>query len=137
MEDGVVETCDNSIQGNKKRDMRTLLVLVFSPIFFLTTLLYARENLAAAEEKARPSLLLITIDTLRADRLPFYGYNRDTAPFLGKLAEQGIVFTNAYSTSSWTVPSVRPTAISGWALPAVPTPNSISAAAAWRFMIRC
>ncbi len=106
MEDGVVETCDNSIQGNKKRDMRTLLVLVFSPIFFLATLLYARENLAATEEKARPSLLLITIDTLRADRLPFYGYNRDTAPFLGKLAEQGIVFTNAYSTSSWTVPSV-------------------------------
>ncbi len=57
-------------------------------------------------EKIPPSVLLITIDTLRKDRLPFYGYEKDTAPFLNRLASQGTVFTNAYSTSSWTVPSL-------------------------------
>jgi arylsulfatase A-like enzyme len=38
-----------------------------------------------------PNIVLIVIDTLRADRLPFYGYDRPTAPFLGELAEQGTV----------------------------------------------
>jgi len=72
----------------------------------LATFSYASETKSPITKKTHPSLLLITIDTLRADRLPFYGYKRNTAPFLGKLAEHGIVFTNAYSTSSWTVPAV-------------------------------
>ena len=43
----------------------------------------------------RPDLLLVTIDTLRADHLPFYGHGRYTAPFLGKLAAEGVVFDHA------------------------------------------
>ncbi|MDP6935727.1 MAG: sulfatase-like hydrolase/transferase, partial [Myxococcota bacterium] len=53
-----------------------------------------------------PDIFLFTVDTLRADHLPIYGYARDTAPWLTSLAEQGLVFDNAYGTSSWTVPSV-------------------------------
>ncbi len=53
----------------------------------------------------RPDIVLIVIDTLRRDRLPFYGYGRDTAPFLGRLAAEGTVFDNAYSTSAWTAPA--------------------------------
>ncbi len=53
----------------------------------------------------RPNVVLLVIDTLRADRLPFYGYSRDTAPFLSELAERGVVFERAWSTSSWTAPS--------------------------------
>jgi choline-sulfatase len=51
------------------------------------------------------NIVLIVIDTLRSDHLPFYGYPQDTAPFLGELAANGIVFENTYSTSSWTSPA--------------------------------
>lgn len=81
-------------------------VTIFLMLGLLATFSYASETKSPVTKKPQPSLLLITIDTMRADRLPFYGYKRNTAPFLGKLAERGIVFTNAYSTSSWTVPAV-------------------------------
>lgn len=54
---------------------------------------------------ARPNIVLIVIDTLRADHLPFYGYFKETAPFLSGLAAQGAVFENAYAASSWTSPA--------------------------------
>lgn len=52
-----------------------------------------------------PNVLLITLDTLRADHLSSYGYNRATTPNLDKLASQGALFENAIATSSWTLPS--------------------------------
>jgi arylsulfatase A-like enzyme len=77
---------------------------IFLMISLLAAFSYASETKSPSTKK--PSLLLITIDTLRADHLPFYGYKRNTTPFLGRLAEHGILFTNAYSTSSWTVPAI-------------------------------
>jgi arylsulfatase A-like enzyme len=57
----------------------------------------------AAEAPAR--IVLITIDTLRADHLASYGYPRRTAPFLDELADRGARFKNAYTASSHTGPS--------------------------------
>ncbi len=54
----------------------------------------------------RPNVLLVVIDTLRADRLPFYGCERDSAPFLGELAKQSRVFESAWSAAPWTVPAM-------------------------------
>jgi choline-sulfatase len=53
----------------------------------------------------RPNLVVILIDTLRADHLPVYGYPADTAPFLTRLAAESVVFTAAQSTSAWTAPA--------------------------------
>ena len=53
----------------------------------------------------RPDVVVVLIDTLRADRLPFYGYPVDTAPFLSELAEDSVVFEKAWSTTSWTAPA--------------------------------
>src|SRR4030067_23633 len=53
----------------------------------------------------KPNVVLVVIDCLRADRLPFYGYPKETAPFLSKLAAQGVVFEKAYAASSWTAPA--------------------------------
>ena len=53
----------------------------------------------------RPNIVVIVIDTLRRDHLPFHGYTRDTAPFLTRLAARGVVFDEAYSTSGWTSPA--------------------------------
>ena len=50
-------------------------------------------------------IVLITIDTLRADHLAMYGYPRDTSPFLAELAAEGMVFESAYSTISTTAPA--------------------------------
>lgn len=50
-------------------------------------------------------VVLIVIDTLRADHLPFYGYPKITAPYLSELASAGIVFRHAHSSSSWTAPA--------------------------------
>ena len=51
------------------------------------------------------NLLLISIDTLRADRLGCYGYERDTSPVLDAFAREAIVFRDVASSSPWTIPS--------------------------------
>jgi arylsulfatase A-like enzyme len=52
-----------------------------------------------------PNVLLITLDTLRADHVSSYGYARQTTPNLDKLASEGVLFENAFATASWTLPS--------------------------------
>ncbi len=54
---------------------------------------------------SRPNVLLISIDSLRADRLGCYGNPRDTSPRIDALARRGVLFTNAWSTTSWTLPA--------------------------------
>ena len=52
-----------------------------------------------------PNVILITLDTLRADHLSTYGYNRQTSPNLDQFAAEGVKFDQAYSTAPWTLPS--------------------------------
>jgi len=52
------------------------------------------------------NVVLIVVDTLRADHLPFYGYPIKTAPFLTNLSRRSVVFRNTYSPSSSTTPAV-------------------------------
>ena len=54
----------------------------------------------------RPNIILIVIDTLRADHLGCYGYERDTTPHLDRFAQDGLLFRNAISAASWTLPSI-------------------------------
>lgn len=54
----------------------------------------------------RPNVLLICIDTLRADAVGAYGNPRPNTPNIDKLAQTGVLFKQAASQSSWTVPSV-------------------------------
>lgn len=53
----------------------------------------------------RPNILLLTIDSLRADHLGCYGYAKNTSPNLDALASQGIVFENAFAAGIPTMPS--------------------------------
>jgi arylsulfatase A-like enzyme len=52
-----------------------------------------------------PNIVLVVMDTQRADRLSCYGYNRETTPNLDALAARGTLYEHAYSTASWTWPS--------------------------------
>lgn len=51
------------------------------------------------------NVILISLDTLGANHLPCYGYERNTAPNLCNFAKNNVFFTNAFSNASWTLPS--------------------------------
>ncbi len=58
-----------------------------------------------AGDPTRPDLVLVSVDTLRADHLSSYGYGRPTSPFIDSLAASGVRFTSARSPAPWTLPS--------------------------------
>jgi arylsulfatase A-like enzyme len=70
---------------------------------------WLQEHLAVARlpdvTPGAPNILVIVVDTLRADHLSSYGYSRPTSPNLDSIAEQGVLFEHAFATSSWTKPS--------------------------------
>ena len=52
-----------------------------------------------------PNIVLIVWDTARADHFSSYGYFRNTTPNIDQFAKRGVLFENAISASSWTLPS--------------------------------
>ncbi len=52
-----------------------------------------------------PNVFLVSIDTLRPDRLGCYGYPKRISPAIDSLADVGILYENAFSQSTWTLPS--------------------------------
>lgn len=73
----------------------------------LLTLLLASPFLftGCAKKIEKPHILLITIDTLRRDHLGFYGYYKNTSPFIDSLAKEGLVFKNTVTPLPLTDPS--------------------------------
>ena len=59
----------------------------------------------AVSKPARPNIILISIDTLRADHLGCYGHGRPTSSNIDQLAEQGVQFLQTFSQSPKTAPS--------------------------------
>ncbi len=59
----------------------------------------------AASDEA-PNIIVYLVDTLRADHLGVYGYEKPTSPALDAMAEEGAVFERAFAQSSWTRTSV-------------------------------
>ena len=62
-------------------------------------------NTLPTPAKGAPNVLLIIIDTLRADRLATYGYRKGSTPTLTRLAGEGTQFDWAVAASSWSLPS--------------------------------
>jgi arylsulfatase A-like enzyme len=79
--------------------------------------LAAAALLLACSEASRPTnLLLVSIDSLRADRLGVYGAERDTTPVMDRIAEEGALFEAAMAPTSWTLPS-HVTLLTGQSIP--------------------
>jgi len=51
------------------------------------------------------SFVIVSVDTLRADHVGIYGYEKPTTPAADRFFGEGVVFQNAYAPSSWTLPS--------------------------------
>jgi arylsulfatase A-like enzyme len=80
------------------------LAVNFARIAASLLLLLATGSCAAPPAPSQ-RIILVTIDTLRADHLGVYGYPRGVSPFLDGLAERSVVFEEAFSSSSHTAPS--------------------------------
>lgn len=63
-------------------------------------------GIACGSSAPRPDVILIVIDTLRADHMSLHGYPRATTPRIDALGAKGLVFERALAGSSWTLPSM-------------------------------
>lgn len=69
-------------------------------------LIVAAGALACAPAEPPPSMVIVVIDTLRADHLGAYGYEANpTSPNLDARASSAALFDNAFSTAPWTLPA--------------------------------
>ena len=59
---------------------------------------------AATADKGAPDVILISMDTTRADHMSVYGYERETSPRLTEFAKDALNFVEARSPAQWTVP---------------------------------
>jgi arylsulfatase A-like enzyme len=94
------------------RVVRLTLPVTIAIVAILAGSLFVRDRIREATEQSRPlppssapSVLLVVLDTVAADHLSLYGFNRPTCPTLEELASRGIQFNHAQATSSWTLPS--------------------------------
>ncbi len=60
----------------------------------------------AAHAAQRPNIILLTVDTFRADRIGYYGNPRGPSPALDEFAREGVFFRQAFNTSGWTSPGL-------------------------------
>lgn len=92
-----------------RRTTPLLLLMVFMTALATRGALWRHERRAdqalGAISEAAPNILLIILDTVRAMNLSLFGYGRPTSPNLTAIASEGTVFSQAYSTSPWTLPS--------------------------------
>jgi len=79
-------------------------VMAFVALTLVCNILSSVQNLLLVPKK--PNVLLILADTLRADHLGSYGYQRQTSPNIDKFAEECLLFERALSTSPWTKTTV-------------------------------
>ncbi len=84
--------------------MRTGILLIGGLLLFATGCGEAPK--LAAPPSARPNIVLIVMDTLRADRIDARRNGKLVMPFLSRMAEEGDYYRNAISPSSWTKPAL-------------------------------
>lgn len=105
---------DFDMSWEPRRAIYLLFAAVIVALFFLTQFELADdphpeggvEDLLDLANRDDLNFVFILIDTLRADRLGSYGYDRETSPNLDYLADTGIRFAAHHSQSSWTKTSM-------------------------------
>jgi arylsulfatase A-like enzyme len=90
--------------GGAKR-VRKAGVLAGVVVAGVLLLAVAHRHLSTPPSSPLPNVVLVLIDTLRADHVGGYGYFRDTTPSVDRLIVEGAAFDAAFSTSSWSVPA--------------------------------
>ena len=82
------------------------LVITAVVLIVLTALWLLKEETRPDESRDLRGAVLILLDTVRADHLSCYGYERETTPVLTELAKEGVLFEKVVAYAPWTLPSV-------------------------------
>jgi arylsulfatase A-like enzyme len=95
-----------------KTVLRVLLLILFLVILTISIIPTPLPNNPDMHLESKKSyhcpncnVLLISIDTLRADHVGAYGYEHNTTPFIDSVADKGILFKYAFTSSPVTLPS--------------------------------
>jgi len=83
-----------------KRDTRGLIIVLLG-----AALLTGGMTWSCGGSDGPPNVLLLSIDTLRADHLGCYGYPRQTSPVIDALAEEALLYEDCQAPAPWTLPS--------------------------------
>ncbi|OPL17797.1 MAG: hypothetical protein AVO35_07925 [Candidatus Aegiribacteria sp. MLS_C] len=75
------------------------------PVPAVTMLLFLLACGDGAGTVSRPGIVVVIIDTLRADHLGCYGYERDTSPVIDSLAGEGTIWRDCQAQAPWTLPA--------------------------------
>jgi arylsulfatase A-like enzyme len=94
--------------GGKKVELSFETQAIGSKLLVPPCLFIGYPVLSSASRQARkePNIVLITADALRADHLSCYGYGRKTSPNIDQFARESVLFENAVSPASWTLPAL-------------------------------
>src|SRR5690349_5734692 len=79
-----------------------LIVLAVGGVFISRSL---NPSIRPGGPQNKPNIILITMDTVRADHVSVYGYPRDTTPFLKEFARESTLYTRAIAASDYTLPT--------------------------------
>jgi arylsulfatase A-like enzyme len=82
----------NANPGSEKENSPSVIPVWVNPLIY------------QVQETDETNIILISLDTVRPDHLGCYGYQSNTSPAIDRLATDGVLFKNAYSTTSWTLP---------------------------------
>lgn len=88
-----------------KKKLKFKKKIIFLGFFLLLTFFFFNSSKSNAVCKDC-NVILVSLDTLSSAHLPCYGYQRNTATNLCKFANDNVIFTNSFSDSSWTLPSL-------------------------------
>ena len=92
-------------------------IITCRAVVLAVALVFGASCRRAAEQNPPPdyNVVLISVDTLRADRLNCYGYKeRKVSPNIDALAAQGILFENHITACPWTTPAATPRRPAAW-----------------------
>ncbi len=90
---------------NGKKLLLIVLMLAVAGLIFLFKNKIFSNGAQALKDCPDCNVVVITIDTFRADRLASFGYDRVITPFLDAFIKRSVLFENAFSASSWTAPA--------------------------------
>ncbi len=88
---------------NSRLSLSGMAIVALTVLIFL---LRAQFSQAITSNSEGYNVLLVTVDALRKDHLSYDGYFRLTSPNLDEFSREGVIFENAYSTTSHTLPSL-------------------------------
>ncbi|MFB6088255.1 MAG: sulfatase-like hydrolase/transferase, partial [Candidatus Aenigmatarchaeota archaeon] len=89
------------------------LIFIITTFTILITFLLPTDT-GKKEIGGHPNIIVISLDAVRADHLPCYGYHRNTTPNICNLADDGVLFENAYSQGGCTLISLSSLLTSTW-----------------------